>query len=458
MDLVKDPIPLLIRRIAIPASVGFFFNTMYNVVDTFYAGQHSEDALAALSLSFPIFFIVIAIGAGVGQGATALIANAIGESKPDEGHHYSLQAVSFGIALSVVLTFLGLACAPWMFRTLGAEAAYLQLCLEYMNVILLGTVFFLLQSIANASLNAQGDTTTYRNVLIAGFLANCVLDPWFMYGGLGVPAMGVGGIALATVLIQATGCTYIAWKATHTRIWRGFRWSLFRPNFGKYARIAEQGFPASINMLTVAIGIFVITKFVSFFGKEGVAAYGVATRIEQIFLLPTIGLNIAVLSLTGQNNGARQYDRIREALATTIRYGLFLSLAGGVLLLTFSEPMMRVFTDSEEIATIGARYLRIAAITLFSYVILFQTVFMLQGLKRPMYAIWIGIYRQFVAPCVVFYVLAFRMDWQLDGIWWGVFLVTWSAAVFTWFYGRRKLRRVQDEHDALVAAVEKPAS
>ena len=91
---------------------------------------------------------------------------------------------------------------------------------------------------------------------------------------------------------------------------------------------------------------------------------------------------------------------------------------------------------------IGSEYLRIAAITLCSYVILFQTVFMLQGLKRPMYAVWIGLYRQIVAPSLVFYLLAFVLDWKLKGIWWGIFLVTWSAALFTLFYGRLVLTKI----------------
>lgn len=445
MDLVKDPIPTLIRRIAVPASVGLFFNTMYNVVDTYFAGQVSTAALAALSLSFPVFFILLAMGAGVGQGATALIANAIGESQSVKAHHLSLQAVSFSVCLSVVLTVAGWLAAPAMFRFLGASESYLEITLTYFNVIVAGTVTSLLQSVLNSSLNAQGDTRTYRNVLCGGFVLNCVLDPWFLYGGFGLPAMGIRGIALATVLIQALGCVYMAYKMTHSRIWRGLAWKDLRPESSTFREIAGQGFPASINMMTIALGIFVITWFISKFGQDGVAAYGAATRIEQIFLLPTIGLNISILSLTGQNNGAKRYDRIRESLACTMKYGMWLMAGAAVVVFVFGYEMMTWFAETERVARIGADYLRIAAITLPSYMILFQTVFMLQGLKRPMYAIWVGIYRQIAAPCAVFYLLAFWLDWKLWGIWWGIFLVTWSAAVFTFFYGRWKLNRVEEE-------------
>jgi Na+-driven multidrug efflux pump len=98
--------------------------------------------------------------------------------------------------------------------------------------------------------------------------------------------------------------------------------------------------------------------------------------------------------------------------------------------------MMAWFTADATVIGIGAGYLRVAAITLCSYVILFQTVYLLQGLKKPIYGLWVGLYRQLVAPCLVFWLLAFQLDWKLAGIWWGIFLVTWSAALFMlWFRG-----------------------
>lgn len=440
MDITKDPIPELIRKIAVPASVGFFFSTMYNVVDTWCAKLVSTDAQAALALSFPIFFIIIAMGTGISHGSTALISNALGERDHDKAQLFSLQAISFGAIFAVFLTIFGLWATPWMFRFLGAEGEYLEVSVAYMNVILLGTVFFLLQSILNSSLNSQGDTKSFRNVLIAGFLLNVVFDPWFLFGGYGLPAMGIRGIALATVVIQVFGCVYLAVKLARTELWKNFSPRCFLPRAGVFREIAGQGFPASLNMISVAVGIFIITKFVSHFGKEGVAAYGIATRVEQIVLMPTIGLNIAVLTLVGQNNGARLFGRVRETWLVSLKYGLAIMAAGGVIIFFGGEWLMGIFSSEPAVVRIGAEYLRIAAITLCAYVFLFQTVYLLQGLKRPMYAVWIGIYRQIVAPYAVFYLLAFYLDWKLDGIWWGVFLVTWSAAIVTLFYGKLILR------------------
>jgi Na+-driven multidrug efflux pump len=272
-----------------------------------------------------------------------------------------------------------------------------------------------------------------------------VLDPWFMYGGWGVPAMGVRGLAVATVLIQIFGLFFMLHRVRQTRIWGGMKWPLLKPHAGIYREIAAQGLPASLNMLTVALGIFVITWVIGKFSKEGVAAYGIATRVEQIFLIPMIGLNIAILSLTGQNNGAGRLDRVRAALSATTRYGLSIMAVSGVIVFLSGPWFMALFTNDERVRAIGAEYLRIAALTLCAYVILFQTVFMLQGLKQPIYGLWVGIYRQLLAPAFVFWLLAFQLGWELRGIWWGIFLVTWSAALFMFWFGRWKLKRVAAE-------------
>ncbi|MBL9134326.1 MAG: MATE family efflux transporter [Verrucomicrobiales bacterium] len=441
MNLTTDPIPRLVRELAIPASVGFFFSTMFNVVDTWWAGRISTQAQAALSLSFPVFFILIATGSGIAQGATALIANALGGGDLVKARHYAAQSAVLGAIGGLVLTGLGWVLSPWLFRLLGATDEYLDHCTSYMNTILSGAVFFLLQSILNGGLQAQGDTRTFRNVLVVGCLLNVGLDPWFLYGGGGLPAMGIAGIAGSTVLVTFGGALYIARRLRATPMGRQFASADFRPSGAAFADILRQGLPASLNMMTVALGIFVITWFVSRFSPKGVAAYGIATRVEQVILLPTIGLNIATLTLVGQNFGAGKRARVGEAWRTALRYGLSLMACGGVILLLLAGPVMRVFSSDPEVIRAGSDYLRVAALTLGSYVILYQTVFMLQGMKQPMFGLWVGLYRQGLAPAVVFPLLAFAAGLGLSGVWWGIFLVNWSAAIITWWLGRRILER-----------------
>lgn len=438
-SLTTDPIPVLIRRIALPTSVGFFFNTMFNFVDTYCAGILGTDALAALSVSFPVFFLLLAAGSGLSQGTTALMANAIGAKEMQRARHIFAQALLCSVVIGLLLSVVGLFVSPWLFGLLGAEGKHLRLSLDYMNVILLGGVFFILQMAVNAALNAQGDTRLYRNFLIIGFFANCVLNPVLMLGWLGLPAMGVAGLALATVIVQFGGCL-ILWRGVRRReLGREMPAALFRPDFPLIRHIATQAGPAALNMLTVGIGIFVITWFAKHFGKEAVAAYGIATRIEQMVLLPTIGLNFAVLSLVGQNHGAGLYSRVREAWRTNVLWGAVLMLGGGALLFVLKGHLLALFTADPVVLEHGSNYLSVASLTLAAYPILFVTVFALQGMKRPGYGLWMGLYRQIVAPLVVFNGLAFTLGFGAWGLWWGIGLVTWSAALFALWWGWRAI-------------------
>ena len=441
-DFISAHIPLLIRKLAIPASVGFIFNTLFNVVDTYYGGRISTAALAAMGLTFPVFFIILAMGMGMGTGTTALISQSLGAGQNEEADKIGYQAVTFSVINSVLLMIAGLATAPFLFRILGATNNYLDISVKYMDTILYGTVFFLINSILNSLLTARGDTRTYRNYLIVGFFLNLILDPWFIYGGLGFPALGIRGIGFSTVLIQFFGAIYMITITRKLNVFQNAHLRDFIPDRKYFSALFGQGFPASLNMLTVALGIFVITWFASKFGKEAVAAYGIATRIEQIALLPTIGLNIAALTLAAQNMGANRPERVYESWKLNLQYGLGIITFGTLAVLGFARQLMQAFTSDIQVIEIGIEYLHIAALFFFAYILLNMSVSTLQGMKKPLYAIFVGVYRQILMPLPLFLFLAIFLHWGTKGIWWGIFLVNWSAGIFTFFYTRKQIRKI----------------
>jgi putative MATE family efflux protein len=443
LSITTDPIPQLTWRIAIPASVGMFFNTLFNFTDTYFAGFLGTDALAALAFTFPLFFLLIAMASGLSQGTTALLANALGEGERNGAVAVFAQALVIAITLGVVVPLAGWVISPSLLLHLGARAVPFELSLDYMRVILAGGGCFILTMTLNSALAAQGETRIYRNFLIGGFFANLLLNPLFIWGWFpGVPAMGVAGIALATVLIQVAGCALLWRSVRRNRAFHHIPWTAFRPNLSLIRQILGQSLPAMLNMATIALGIFVMVYYVKHFGDEAVAALGIATRIEQLVLMPVIGLSTAMLSITGQNYGAGFSHRVEEAWKTGLKQGIACMVAGAILIVIFGESAIRIFTRDPAIIVHGRDYLRIAALTLAAYPILFGTVFMMQGLKRPGYGLWIGLYRQIAAPVVVFHLLAFTFGWGLWGIWWGVCLVTWSAAMFTFHWGGRTLARL----------------
>jgi putative MATE family efflux protein len=442
-DLTTAPVGHLMRRLAIPASVGFFLNTMYNVVDTFWAGRFHTDALAALSLSFPVFFILIAMGSGFSTGATALMGHALGEDDRRGAARYAAQGVVSAILAAAVIMVVGYAASPSLFRLLGADGEYLSICLEYLNVVLLGTPAVMLFYMFNGVLNAQGDTHSFRDYMLIATVVNVGLDPWFMYGGWGVPAMGVGGIALATVMMQAGGAAFLAWKSWRTGLlWRseGARW---RPHWPTLRAITVQAVPSSLNLMTVAVGFFIMTWFLSGFGKVAVAAYGAATRIEQIVLLPALGLNVATLTLAARNAGARRYGRVRQTVRAALSYGAVVMAAGAVLLYFGARPLMALFTDDPAVIAVGAPYLRIAAFIEFAYVVIMVNAAALQGLKRPAAALWIGLLRQVLAPVVVYWLATRVWGLGLMGIWWSLFGIAWVSAAVAVVVARRQAARLE---------------
>ena len=442
-DLTTSPIPKLVRHLAIPAGTGFFFNTMFNVVDTWYGGKLSTTALAAMSISFPVFFIILSIGTGASTGATALIGNALGRGAREEAHRYVSQAISFALINALVLTVAGLVIAPQIFMFMGARGEYLSLALGYMNVIFGGASFFMLNFVMNAILNSRGDTVSYRNFLISGFFLNLALDPWFMYGGLGLPACGLPGVALATVVIQFLGNVYLFTRLIRSGAIEGFQLRELIPRRQYYQELARQGFPAALNMMTVSLGIFIITWYVGHFGKEAVAAYGIATRVEQIALLPIMGLNVSTLALTAQNFGALRTDRIREILSISLRYGFLLAALGTMGALLFSSQLMSFFTRDPAVIAVGVRFLKIEAFVFPAYVLLYICVSAMQGVKLPLFALWIGLYRQIAGPAVVFHLLSIVFGWGIIGIWWGIFGITWSAALIVVAYVTWILKKLE---------------
>ncbi len=156
--LITVPVPKVLLSLAIPSSIGLFFNTMYNVVDTFVAGYLSTQALASLSISYPIFFALIALSMGVGSGATALIANALGSNDISTAKRYAKQTISFGILLGVTISVLGILFVPYLLTLLGAKGEYLNTASNYLVTIFWGSIFITMTFMFNAILNAVGDT------------------------------------------------------------------------------------------------------------------------------------------------------------------------------------------------------------------------------------------------------------------------------------------------------------
>jgi len=439
MDLTKGSIKKHLRTIAIPSSIGYLFHTMFNVTDTFFAGEISTQAVASLSLTFSIFFIIIAFAGGMSQGMTALLGNVIGEKKIEEAKQIILHAIILSSAIAAILTTIGILSAPFLMGILGATGAYLEEALSYINIILYGSIFYVGVFFINAMLNSIGNTKAFRNFLVGGFFLNIILDYWFVKGGFGIDPLGVKGIAYATIIIEFLGMLYLFYNLKKTYLLKDLPKFSFDMNI--IVSFLKQGTPPTANMMLMALGMFIITYYIAPFGQHVVAAYGIAIRIEQIILLPSIGINVAVLALVSQNNGAKLYERVQETVIYAQKIGLILWAIGIILIFTFADFSMGLFTQDEQVIDAGLGYLYAAAISLYAYMLVFINVSLLQGIKKPALLVYLGLARQLVIPIIFFNIFAF-FNLSLPFYWWGLAAIIWSSAIFILWYAKKELAKV----------------
>ena len=429
IKLTQDPIWSLLRRVTIPASTGSLFQTFYNLVDTWFAGRISAEAIGAIAKSFPIYFTIIAVGVGLGAATNALIGNSIGEKKVRVASMYIAQSLIFALTVSIFVTLFGLNASNYLLGIMGSDVAGIALTREYLDIIFYGTFIVLIQISLNGTLNAQGDTKSYRNVLIFSFFLNIFLNPLFIWGYGFIPGFGIAGLAIATVISQLIGTIYLAYKVNDCKIREYLKFQCFIPKFEYLKPLTTQAVPVMFSMLFIGVGIFNILYFIGQFGDLATAGYGAALRVEQVFLLPVIGLNTAVLSIGGQNFGAKAYDRIRELYTKALLFGSSFMAIAGIVIFFGAEFFVSLFTDNQEAAMSGVIYLKIAALIGPIYPVFFITTAVFQAVKKPLYSLYLSILRLTAFPFLsLWYVINIRGG-DYEDIFYTIMATNWAMGV-----------------------------
>ena len=429
IQLTKDPIWTLLRKVTIPASTGSLFQTFYNLVDTWFAGKISADAIAAIAKSFPIYFVIIAVGVGIGAATNSTIGNLIGDKNIKKASLFVAQSVIFAVIISIIVTLFGLNLSNFLLSLMGSNLESILLTREYLDIIFYGTFIVMIQISLNGTLNAQGDTKSYRNVLIFSFFLNIFLNPLFIWGYGIIPGFGIAGLAIATVIAQSIGTLYLIYKVNSCRLKRYIHLKCFIPKFIMLKELLNQSLPIIFSMLFIGVGIFNILYFIGKFGDLAIAGYGAALRIEQVFLLPVIGLNTAVLSIGGQNFGAKNYNRIRELYTKALIFGSsFMSIAG-IIMFIFAETFVSLFTENLIAIEHGAIYLKIAALIGPIYPVFFITTAVFQAVKKPIFSLYLSIIRLTALPFLsLWYVINIRGG-SYNDIFYTIMATNWFVAV-----------------------------
>lgn len=434
-----------ILNMAVPAGIGLFCNTIFNITDTFYAGWIGTKAQAALAFAFPLFFILLSACVGILQAAASQIAAAVGAGDRPRARRLAGQGIVLALLAAAAVWALLLPSTGSMLALLGAESAAADMGEQYIRGIFWGAPAFLCAFALNGALHAVGNTRAFRDSMIAATGLNLILDPIFMFGWFGLPAMGIAGIAWATVLSQAGCAAYMLYALSRTSLADGWKSRFLLPDRSLLPGLAAHATAPFGRMLCINAGFFIITGLLSMFGSAAVAGYGIALRLEQLFLLAAIGLEAGMLSYTSQNFAARRPARVGAAYAICMRLGVKLMAFAAAVMVVGGGFLVALFNDAPAVVEEGRRYLLLAAVSGPLYVIIIVAGAVFLADSRHKVILVMNVLRLAVGPAVMAWILIGEFSMKSGGIWISVFLCNAAAALFAHVCCRRIIRRRQGQ-------------
>ena len=447
--LTEGSITKSIFALSVPIVVSNLLQTAYNLTDTFWVGRLGANALAAVSLSFPIIFLIISLGGGFGTAGSILVAQFKGKEASTEVNHISGQTYLMMTIVSVVLAIAGILLSPLIVELMGAEKVVMHEAVQYMKISFIGMIFTFTYFAFQSLMRGVGDVKTPMYIVLFTVLLNLVLDPLFIFG-LGVfPPMGVTGAALATLLAQAiasligislllSGKYNIHLKSKH-----------LKADFPIIKKIFRLGLPSSLEQSGRALGMLAMTFLVARFGTTIIATYGIGMRILSFIIIPSIGLAMATSTLVGQNIGAGKIERAETIAKRSMLAGFLIMSFSGLILFIFAREITAAFIPNDpEVIKEGAYLVKVLSVT-FGFVSLQQiTTGVLRAAGQTLTAMLITIISLWLLRFPIATVLAFYTSLSFIGLWWSfpiANIISVAIVLTIFFKGSWKEKRLTDE-------------
>lgn len=403
---IKHPKKALFN-LALPMIVGMLVQGLYNIVDTAYIGRIGAEAIAALTFSFPLFFVLIALNSGISVGMNSKISRLLGAHRKEEAENTAMHGLLISVIISVIIFIFGVSFLKPLFLLFGAEENVLRLAVGYMGITLSGVIFMFPAFLIAGIFSAQGDTKIPMKIQIIGLFLNTILDPIFIYW-LGY---GVNGAAIATVISFFAGFVlsiYYLFKKSYLRIHP----KLFRFSFKIVKDIFLVGTPAAFTMLLMSFYIIFLNGFMAHFGTEYVAAFGLASRLESVAIMPVVAFSMATLTLTGMFFGAKKYHLLKEITSFSIKISIIFTSIVGLIFFIAPSLFLRIFSSDITLLAIGSDYMRINVFT-FPFMAVGNIISRtMQGLGFGMPGFVINIVRIFVIAVPLAYLFVFMLNYN----------------------------------------------
>ncbi|WP_254272931.1 MATE family efflux transporter [Haloarcula marina] len=363
LELTSGPIGKPLLYLSFPIVITNLLQVAYNLADTFWLGQYSTTALAAISFAFPMIFLLISLGMGLSVAGSVLVAQHTGAEEPEKAEYAASQTLTFAVAASLFLGTVGFFFVEDFLRLLGASQQVLPGATGYLQVVSLGLTtmfgFFVFISLMRGS----GDTITPMLVMFGTVVLNIVLDPFLIFGWGPFTEMGVVGAAVATIFSR--GLAFIVGIAIMLRGNRGIQINPadMVPDFGYLKKLLALGIPASVEGTGRALSVNVMLFIVGTFSVTVVAAFGVGIRIFSLVFMPAIAMDRGVETMTGQNLGADRPDRAAKANHFAAKVSFVVLTALGAVTIFAAPAVVSVFSDDPAVVKVGAEFLQWVAPT-----------------------------------------------------------------------------------------------
>ncbi|MBU0556951.1 MAG: MATE family efflux transporter [Alphaproteobacteria bacterium] len=447
VSMTQGPLLSVLLRVAWPITITNLAQASFDIVNAFWVGRLGEAAIAAVTASGPLFFVLIGLGSGLATAGAVLIAQNMGAKRLDQIDHVAAQTLLMVGMVALGFTLAGAFSTSAVLTLIGVEPSIHARAVDYLHIRFIGMIPMFGFMAMQAMLQAAGEVRFAMKVQIGSVAANALLDPLLIFGVGPFPALGVTGAALATVLVQIGALLVLLHHLLSGRSALHLRRAHFRPDWSHIRLATGLGLPASIEQAIRTFSSVLLMALAASFGTLGLAAYGVGTRPLFFWFTPMLGLSIATAVVVGQNIGAGLIDRAEQAA----RIAAWLGFAGmtviGLAHLPFVPAIMTALAPGEADV--------IASASTFAYIyfpflgVLTVPQAMLgafRGAGSPSHSMTISIIMQWLFQMPVAYLIAFASPWGIVGIWWSYPIANLAATALClyWFrYGswRRRLTK-----------------
>lgn len=414
------PIRKLLVSMSLPMMASMLVQALYNIVDSIFVSRVSEAALTAVSISFPIQNLMIAIGVGIGVGVNALLSKSLGEGDPKRAKRIALHGILIELMICICFVLVGFFAMDVFFRGQTEDEEIIALGKEYLSICCIFSVGLFAQLIFERLLQATGRTMLSMISQCIGAVINIIFDPIFIFGVdfLGIPAMGVAGAAIATVLGQIIGgISAVYLNVRHNReldfSLRGFR--LDKKICGSILYI---GIPSAIMGSIGSFMTYGMNKILFSFhevGSTAAAVFGIYFKLQSFVFMPVLGLNNGMVPIISFNYGAKRPDRILQTIRMSVICAVSIMIVGTLVVQLIPGQLLLLFDAKEQMLQIGIPALRIISIhfVIAGFTIVCSSVF--QALGNSIFSMIMSITRQLAVLLPVAYILAHTIG--LNAIW-----------------------------------------